>query len=220
MLQINDNKSPKEQRNLFSTATQLKIALALGKDEHTYIIKIRLISFKAVLLFLIAIDVSLKYEGPKTEDINFSFDSFDETECIKRLNIFFERNYSRAGKHTLLFFFLDSSHEISSKSILSSSIENTLYFLSCFENTLQCGEYSLIKSSELDNNLNINKEKTSISSYRTILYEIVSNKDILYISFDINLILIFLKVIFYYKRREEKRENCNPGGGAAIYDGL
>ena len=203
MSKINDNKSPKEQRNFIPSEIQLKIALALEKDEHTYKIKIRLISFTAVLLFLIAIDVSLKYEGPKTEDIIFSFDSFDETGGIKRLDIFFERNYSRTSKHTLLFF--DTSHEISSKSILSSSIENTLYFLSCFENTLLCEEYSLIKSSEFDNNLNINKEKTSLSSQRIVLYEIVSNKDILYISFDINLILIFLKVIFYYKRREEKR---------------
>ena len=63
------------------------------------------------------------------------------------------------------------------------------------------------------NNLELYKETKLISSLRTIFYKIIVNKDFLFLYFDIKIILIIMKVIYY---NEEKRREIYISGGQKI----
>ena len=79
-----------------------------------------------------------------------------------------------------------------------------------------------------DNNLEIYMESKLISFLRTLIKETILDKDILFLSFDIIIILIIIKAMTYNynnsreekrreeKRREEKRENYSQGGAPQI----
>ena len=231
MLRMKEDKRTKEQ---FPTETQPKIALSQEKDGDTYTIRIRILFFTLVLLFLIAINLPLKYEGPKTENIISFFVSYGGTEDTERYNLYFERNYSRTGKVPLLF--LDSCQEIFTRRLNPSPLDNT-HCLSSSDSS-QIYNYNIfdilsnINMTENRNNLKMNKEIKSIFSLRIFLYETVLDKDSQYLYFDISIIIVIIKAIYIImrrreekrreekrreeKRREEKRrEKIVTGGGAA-----
>ena len=74
MLQMNEEKRPKEQRNLFPSVTQLKKGHAQKNDLNIHKTGIRLLFLSTILLFSLHLNISLKSEYPKTKDILFSLD--------------------------------------------------------------------------------------------------------------------------------------------------
>ena len=134
MLLIKEEKRANNPRNLFLSETQLKIDLMPENDGNTYGIRIRVLFFTDILLFSIAIDISLKSKGPKTKEFIFSFDYYSGIKHIKQQDIKCERNYLGATLYEYQslnpLLFLDSSQEIF---INLFRFENSLAFLNSFQ---------------------------------------------------------------------------------------
>ena len=88
MLYLSNDKRPKEQRCFFPIKTQLKMALAQEKDGHTYENRIQHFFLTAILLFLFAIDMPLKYEASKTkytlENNTLLYRNYSQTKLLSK----------------------------------------------------------------------------------------------------------------------------------------
>ena len=76
---MNKDKSPKEEKSLFSSDIQPKTNFEQKKNGNICKSRISLLFFKAILLFIISINISMKYKVFKTKDIIFSFEYNDRT---------------------------------------------------------------------------------------------------------------------------------------------
>ena len=222
MLEINENKSSKEKRNLFQSEAQLIIGFYQEKEGNTYKNKIYLLFITGIILFSITINLYLKYKNYKIKDTIISFDYYNGNKDVRKLELNFERNKSRINRYKNkdiilnLFLFLDS-----------------YYFLYYFDNVLiykessqpKCNynihdKISNINKTENCNNYEMYEETKIVSFFKNILYETITEQYFLSLTFDISIIIIIVKIIFYNnireeKRREEKR-NCNQGGAPRI----
>ena len=90
MLQINGNKSPKEQRNIFQSEIQLNIGYYYRKKANLYKIMIHLLFITGIILFSITINI----KNHKIKDTIFSFECYNGNKDIQKLDLNFERNNS------------------------------------------------------------------------------------------------------------------------------
>ena len=232
MFNMKEDIIQEKRRRLFPTLTKSKIEHPHEKDVNE--IKISLLFLIAFLLFPVTWNISMKSKDTMTKDNILPFDYYNRTKDTEKMDLNIERNYLGTYGYkyqdiTLIpLLFLYSTQEIFTKSLLPSLIENANYFILFFENALLYKESSRIKNnhnifnkiSNINkfkenynnkyNNLKKYKETKTISSFKTILYETILNKDVLSPSFGLDI---------YRERREEKRreekrreeKNCNPG---------
>ena len=193
MLQINEEKGSKGEKSLYSNEAQPKIDYTQEKDRNTY--ETSKLPFFLIAMFLITmtVKISFKSKGPIYKDIIFSFDYYNGTKNAKKLDINFERNYSGTNGYIYQdIFFNPLNFLISSQAKWKNNIFD---------------KFANMDKTEDNNNLKIYKETKLVSSLGIIFNEMILDKDVLCISFDMS---------NYNKRREEKRENCNPGGAPEI----
>ena len=160
MLQINEAKGPKEQRNLFSREVQSKIDNIREKDRNKYEMYKLLFFLISILLIVIIGKTSPKCKGPIIKDIISSFDYYN----AKKFDLNFEKNYSGTNGY-----------------IYQDIIFNPLNFLISSQMKWKNNLFDKLSNKDKDeNNLKIYKETKLISSLRIIFYEIILDKDILY----------------------------------------
>ena len=202
MLQLYEDKRPKEQGNLFFCYFQPKTGPIQESGE--YITEIR---------------------NLKTKDIIFFFEYYvrtNEAKDIKKLDINPEVNYpityrykyqsitlnhhllldsSQIGPNQYKLYFLYNNH-------LFIHQKNTYIYRDSSKkkcNHFVSDKLSNINKTKDDINLEIYKKTKLTSSFRTLLYKIILDKNILYLLLFIDIILMFFKVIYDYERREEKK---------------
>ena len=142
MSQLIEDKRPNGQRKIFTSVIQTKVVISQEKKGNKSDIRILFPFLYVILLISISIDMSLKFKGYKIKDINFNFDYNIGNKNTERYDLNFKRDYPgidrRKNQDILLnpLLLFDFPREITTKSLHTSQIKNTLYIISCDEISL------------------------------------------------------------------------------------
>ena len=226
MLKACVDKKPKKEANLFFSETHINIDKAREKGKDLYQNRIYIIYYILLLLFFISINISLKKEKSKITNINSYIDYYYESYDIRKLGLKYERNNS----DIMIFKFPDNnlnhlksfySNQFTYKYCVIEFIhhfflykdsfhnKNIFYLLSYLENDLFYRNSSRVKyiyyKPNYLQNMNISvvtNESKIFSSFKACLNEVILEKYILCLTF--NLILITIKIIYNKERKEAK----------------
>ena len=198
MLQLYEDKRPKEQGNLFHCDYQPKTCPFQESGGNTT--KIRNLKTKDIIFFF---DYYVRTNGAKDIkkiDINPEINNpgtYRNKYENNALNHLLLLNHSQIGLIQYKLYFLYNNHLFLISFQIDSSKEIYNHFV--FD------KLSNINKTEDDINLEIYKKTKLILSFRTLFYKIILDKIIIYLLIVIDIILMIFKVIYDYERREEKR---------------
>ena len=179
MLQLYEDKRPKEQGNLFLCYFQLKIGTTQESEGNTT--EIRNLKIKDTIFFL---DYYVQTNGAKD---------------TKKIDANLEINYPGTFRYKYQSITLNNPLLLNPSQIGPNQYK--LYFL--YNNHLFLTSFNIDSSKEIYNHFvfdklsNINKTEDDI--------KIILDKNIIYLLLVIDIILMIFKVIYDYERREEKR---------------